>query len=296
MKTLLGLRPADLLTLCFLILLAAVSAVFYDKLPDGKALIFLYLLLLFIQILLIKRREKAVSNEAMHYLQAIIFPVLCVALTFDSLGRIVHYINPEDIDPLLIKLDYLIFRGHPTVMLEAIQFPVFTDILQVAYITHFILPIMLGVVLIKKGMTAEFDKTLFLILLCFYLSFIGYMLMPAIGPRFTIAHLQTTELKGLFVADIIQEILNKLEGIKRDAFPSGHTAVALVVSALAYRFHRGFFCVTLPVIVLLIFSTVYCRYHYVVDVLAGGILAGITIFIGDRYYDRWEARNNADTF
>lgn len=296
MKKLLGLRPAELLTLIFLILLAAVSAVFYGKLPDGKALIFLYLLLLFIQILLIKRHEKPGSDEAADYLQAIIFPVLCVALTFDSLGRIVHYINPQDIDPLLIKLDYLIFRGHPTVMLEAIQFPVFTDILQIAYITHFILPIMLGVVLIKKGMTAEFDKTLFLILLCFYLSFIGYMLMPAIGPRFTIAHLQTTELKGLFVAETIQEILNKLEGIKRDAFPSGHTAVALVVSALAYRFHRGFFYTTLPVVVLLIFSTVYCRYHYVVDVLAGGILAGITIFIGDRYYDRWEVRNNADTF
>lgn len=296
MKKLLGLRPAELLTLVFLLLLTIVSAIFYGKLPDGKSLIFLYLLLLFIQILLIKRHEKPGSDEAVDYLQAIIFPVLCVALTFDSLGRIVHYINPQDIDPLLIKLDYLIFRGYPTVMLEAIQFPVFTDLLQLAYTTHFFLAVLLGVVLKKKGLAAEFDKTLFLILLCFYLSFIGYMLMPAIGPRFTIAHLQTTELKGLFVAETIQETLNKLEGIKRDAFPSGHTAVALVVSALAYRFHRGFFYTTLPIVILLIFSTVYCRYHYVVDVLAGGILAGITIFIGDRYYDRWEARNNANTF
>jgi membrane-associated phospholipid phosphatase len=37
---------------------------------------------------------------------------------------------------------------------------------------------------------------------------------------------------------------------------------------------------------LLAASTVYCRYHYVVDVLAGLGLAVVTVPLGDRIYDR----------
>jgi membrane-associated phospholipid phosphatase len=104
-------------------------------------------------------------------------------------------------------------------------------------------------------------------------------------------HLQSSDLQGLFIAEPIQRILNDLEGIKRDAFPSGHTGVALVVSALAWRFHRGFFFITLPAIVMLIVATVYCRYHYVVDVIGGVVLAVLTLVLGERYYGYWEIRN-----
>jgi membrane-associated phospholipid phosphatase len=116
------------------------------------------------------------------------------------------------------------------------------------------------------------------------------MLFPALGPRYAMEHLQSAELRGAFLAEPLQQILNGLEGIKRDAFPSGHTGVALVVSGLAYRYLRGFFFLTLPVISMLIFSTVYCRYHYVVDVLGGFLLAAITFLIGEKYHGYREIR------
>jgi membrane-associated phospholipid phosphatase len=111
--------------------------------------------------------------------------------------------------------------------------------------------------------------------------------MPALGPRFTIRHLQNAELQGLFITEPIQDFLNQLEGIKRDAFPSGHTAIPLVVLYLACRFKRGLFWVFLPVVSALIFSTVYCRYHYVVDVFAGFGLTVVAIFFGEKYYGWW---------
>ena len=58
----------------------------------------------------------------------------------------------------------------------------------------------------------------------------------------------------------------------RDCFPSGHTEIALVVLLYAWRFERRYFCGLLPAVGLLLFSTVYLRYHYVVDVLAGALL------------------------
>ncbi len=294
MKFLYRLRPADALTLLFLACLMAVSLIFSGKIVHLKGLLSTYSLLLLLQMLLIKFDGRLSRNKTTGLLRGIAFPVLCVLVIFDSLGWLVHDIHPRDIDPYLIRLDYLIFGGYPTVMLEAIQRPFLTDILQLAYCSYYFLPVSLGLLLKLKGKEREFEKVVFFILLCFYLSYVGYILFPALGPRYTMNHLQTSDLRGLLVAGPIQRLLNKLEGIKRDAFPSGHTAVVLVISGLAYRFHKAFFYITLPVIILLIFSTVYCRYHYAVDVLGGALLAMITFLIGEKYYEQREDRNGFD--
>jgi membrane-associated phospholipid phosphatase len=283
-RVIFGLRPADAVTILFLLFLSLLTMAFYKKVPTAPTLIRIYLILIVSQVIIVRLKDK---NRFLGLLHDLIFPVICVLLIFDSLGDLVHYVNPKDIDPMLIRLDYLIFHGHPTVMLEEIMSPLLTDILQLFYSTYYFIPIIFGITLLYNNQRGKFERTVFLILFCFYLSYFGYILMPAIGPRFTISHLQTTELQGLFIAEPIQRLLNQLEGIKRDAFPSGHTAIALVVLYLAYRFKRGIFWIFLPIVLALIFSTVYCRYHYVVDIIAGFGLAIITIFLGERYYEWW---------
>jgi membrane-associated phospholipid phosphatase len=292
MRTLLTLRPADSVTIIFLLFLMVVTLGFHERVSHVKTLVLTYSALMAVQVFLIRYHETSSQNRALDMVRCVVFPVVCVLVIFDSLGWLVHAINPKDIDPLLIRLDYLVFRGYPTVMLESFQNPWLTDILQIAYSSYYFLPITLGVLLKVQKREEAFDRTVFLILLCFYLSYVGYLLFPALGPRYTMNHLQSTDLQGLFVTGPIQELLNRIEGIKRDAFPSGHTGVALVVLGLAYRFHKPFFSVALPVVALLIFSTVYCRYHYVVDVVGGVLLAAITFIIGDRYYGYREVRNN----
>ncbi|HXX58183.1 MAG TPA: phosphatase PAP2 family protein [Thermodesulfovibrionales bacterium] len=292
MKRLFLMRPADSVTVLFLAFLLAVSLIFSRALPHAYGLILTYSLLLIVQIMLVRSPAPAGGNGVTGFVRNLIFPVVSVLIIFNSLEMLVHDLHPRDIDQALIKLDYLIFNGYPTIILEALQRPLLTDVLQVAYSTYYFLPISLGLLLMLRKRDGEFERTLFLILLCFYLSYIGYMLFPALGPRYTMDHLQGSELRGAFAAEPIQRVLNGLEGIKRDAFPSGHTAVSLVVSFLAFKYHRIFFYLTLPVIALLIFSTVYCRYHYVVDVLGGFILAALTCMMGERYYDYWEVRND----
>jgi len=205
-------------------------------------------------------------------------------------------VNPKDIDPVLIRLDYLIFGGDPAVMLERIMNPFLTDVLEIAYTTYYFMAISLGVILMLHHKKEEFNRTIFLVLFCFYLSYLGYIILPALGPRFAINGLKDVPLKGFLVAEPIQNFLNWLEGIKRDAFPSGHTAIALTVLYLSCRFEKKLFRMLLPAVLALIFSTVYCRYHYVVDVLAGMILAVLTVFLGQWYYGWWSKRwARADT-
>lgn len=283
-KLIFGLRPADTVTIIFLLFLSILVILNYQNIPDSSFLLTTYIVLIFIQLLIIKYKD---TGNIMGIFHDLIFPTIYILLVFDSLGGLVHYVNPEDIDQTLIKLDYIIFNGYPTVMLEKIMSPLLTDIMQLAYTTYYFIPVSFGIILLLNRQRNEFDKTLFLVLFCFYLSFLGYILMPAVGPRFTVDHLQNLELQGLFITEQIQNILNTLEGIKRDAFPSGHTAIPLVILYSAYKFKRIFFWLLLPVVAALIFSTVYCRYHYVVDVIAGFALAILTIFLGEKYYKWW---------
>jgi membrane-associated phospholipid phosphatase len=292
MKTGLRLKPAESLTILFLLSLVMLSLVFYKQIPRFKTLTAAYTSLLVIQVLLSRNALSFSRSRAMDGIRSVVFPVACVLVIFDSLEFLVHPINPRDIDPALIRLDYLIFRGYPTVMLESFHHPVLTDLLQVAYSTYYFLPISLGVILKSQKGDEEFDRAVFFILLCFYLSYIGYILFPALGPRYTMNHLQSSELGGMWVAEPIQSVLNSIEGIKRDAFPSGHTGVALVVLGLAYRSHRRFFFVALPAVALLIIATVYCRYHYVVDIIGGVFLTGITFCMGEKYYGCRKTRDH----
>lgn len=280
-------RPADSITVLFLLFLDALTLSFYPAVPDAPFLIGIYSVLAVVQIALARFKKKGGFVGVFH---AVGFPIISVILIFDSLGRLVHYINPADIDPLLISLDYALFHGHPTVMLEGIVHPFLTDVLQLAYTSYYFIPISFGVILFKSGREGEFDRSVFLILLCFYLSYIGYVLFPALGPRFSLRSLQTVELQGLFIAEPVRRALDCLEGIKRDAFPSGHTAVTVLVLCLAYRYNKRYFLIALPVVSALILSTVYCRYHYVVDVIAGLMLTLLTLVIGERYYVWWERR------
>jgi membrane-associated phospholipid phosphatase len=280
-------RPADSVTIVFLLLLISLAVIFYPAIPKAPFLIVLYSILTVVQIVLIRFKN---NGNFMGVLHAIVFPILCVLLVFDSLGRLVHYINPGDIDPLLIRLDYTLFHNHPTVVLEKIMNPLLTDILQLAYTSYYFIPITFCIILFKKGMKEEFDRSVFLILFCFYLSYVGYILFPALGPRFYLSHIQTSELRGFLIAEPIQNILNSLEGIKRDAFPSGHTAITVLVLYLAYRYNKVYFRIALPLVSALIFATVYCRYHYVVDVIAGLVLMFLSLVIGEKYYAWWEQR------
>jgi membrane-associated phospholipid phosphatase len=277
-------RPADTVNIIFLLFLVVLTVVFHKGLPKTTFLISLYTTLIAAQFILIRIKDK---GKFLHFFYDLIFPTLCILLIFDSLEWVVHYINSEDIDPILIQLDYLIFNGHPTVMLERIMHPLLTDLMQIAYSTYYFIPIIFGIILLKTKKREEFNRSLFLILFCFYLSYVGYILFPALGPRFTIDHLQTAELQGFIIAERLQDLINRLEGIKRDAFPSGHTAVTVLVLYLAYKFNKIYFWICLPVVSALVFSTVYCRYHYFVDIIAGFILTILTVLIGEMAYKWW---------
>jgi membrane-associated phospholipid phosphatase len=94
---------------------------------------------------------------------------------------------------------------------------------------------------------------------------------------------QKVPLTGLWLTAPLQAILDALEGVQRDAFPSGHTTIAGIVLVMAARYQPRLFYPLVVVCVSLVVSTVYLRYHYVIDVIAGLLLAvlclGVTFWL-----------------
>jgi membrane-associated phospholipid phosphatase len=278
------LNPADRLTVIFLGMLTAVVLLFVRSIPAWPQLVAHYALLVFTITALAVLHERAPRSRLFDVLHSFI-PVIAVPVIFNSLGDIIPFVRTRYYDDVLIRIDHLLFGVHPTVWLERFTFAPLTAILQLAYISYYFMPIALGASLLLKKKRGEFDTAVFMVVLCFYLSYIGYLLVPAVGPRFALDHLQTADLHAGPATRWIQHTLNSLEHTKTDAFPSGHTAVALVSLYCAWKFkERMLVRVLLPAVTALVISTVYLRYHYVIDVIAGALLAALTVFISPRMH------------
>jgi membrane-associated phospholipid phosphatase len=274
------------LTLLFLIGLILLVLFFRDQIPRWRSLLSLYALGAGVLLVLKWCSDREVGGRVVKFINDF-SPVLYILLIYQSLGDLSHYLHP-DVDPQLIRIDFLLFGVNPTVWMERWVVPWFTGVMSVAYLSYFYLPARLVHTLYLKNPRRDFDLAVFVLLLVWYLSFLGNILFPAIGPRFTLAHLQSVPLKGNFIADFVSHLLNLLENNQRDCMPSGHTAIGLIVLFLSYRYARLLFYLFCPIVAALILSTVYLRYHYVIDLFAGAALAAGCSIIGPRLYRWWE--------
>ncbi len=75
---------------------------------------------------------------------------------------------------------------------------------------------------------------------------------------------------------------------QRDAFPSGHTQMALISLYLAHQYRLKSRFILYLLGTLLIISTVYLRYHYVIDVIGGVIFMIITVWTAPKIVALWE--------
>ncbi len=278
------LSPTERLTLFFLIGLALLTFFHRGQVPLWRSQLLFYGLLTALLFILGLFPDRMNSRGIGRILKDF-SPIFFVILTYQSLGNLIQYLWP-DVDSYLIQIDHFLFGVHPTVWMERWITPWLTDLLSLAYLSYYFLPVILIVTLYLRGRQDEFERSVFILTFGYYLSFVGYILFPAIGPRFTQVHLYSIPLEGSWITDWVRDTLNALEHNKRDCMPSGHTQIALMVLYLSHRYEKMLFRIFLPVVCALIFSTVYLRYHYVIDLFAGTLFATGSLLIASRLYKR----------
>ncbi len=214
------------------------------------------------------------------------YPLPYVASCYKEMALFIRAIRHTDSDRFLADLDYRIWHVHPTVWLERIQSPGLTEFLQIAYTLFVPAVLLVALLLWRKRYYPEFQYYAFLIALGFLVSYVGYLIVPARGPRFLLSGLQHVPLTGLWFFHDMQSTLDRLESAHYDCFPSGHTELTILAwwgsRMVSKRLFRIYFAYT-P---FLIFATVYLRYHYTVDVLAGAVVAGVLILLAPVLYTK----------
>ncbi len=302
-----AITPTDLVVIIFYLYLIAVNLLFHSSISEWYILVILNFSLIGFVVFVANKDKNSESKvwKNIHYY----YVVPLIFLSFKEVYVLLHSIHSLDYDYLLIAADRFLFGTDPTHFLYQFANPLLTEILQIAYGTFFFLPIILGVEYQIKHENKEFNFIIFLIVLGFFLSYIGYFFLPAVGPRFTLHDfsLTNTELPGIFLTNFLREIVNSgesipsgtpnpIEVVQRDVFPSGHTQMTLLIMYLAVKLkskNKLFFLIDGT---LLIFATVYLRYHYVVDLIGGLVFMIITILIAKPFFNWWQKKTGNPLF
>jgi membrane-associated phospholipid phosphatase len=289
------LRPLEAVNLAALAVLAALTLFLWRRLADpGDILLRFSLMGAFLAIIVFLTQPPRPLPKALR-IAVDFYPAAFVPFVYESLGVLIAAARGRARDDLLIEADRAILGGDVTVLLQPFVRPALAAFLYVAYSTYYFMPIVLGAVLWKRS-PEEARRFIFTLTICFYVSYAGYFTVPAYGPRTALASSHTVPLNTNPVAAAIERSINQLEHTKLDAFPSGHTMITVAVLIVAWRRHRKVFWIFFPIAMLLIFSTMYCRYHYLVDVIAGIVLAFATVPLGERLYDALARRQMARSY
>ncbi|MBI5117486.1 phosphatase PAP2 family protein [Candidatus Poribacteria bacterium] len=278
--------PTDIINLSFVLALLVMSVLFNERVQAWRLLILLYSVMLAVSGCLIwfSRGNPRPSDAFLRRW----YPVCFVILIFFSLGKIVHHLLPYEVDRHLIAIDYAMFGVHPTVFLSQFVNPYLVDALEMCYASFYFLPVILVSVLYRKRRMREFEAVGIAVCLGFYLSYVGNLFFPSSGPYLNLEAFHSIPLEGKWVGGFIRTTLAGLEPYRYDCFPSGHVAVTLITLVCCYRYERRLFWIMLPVGTGLILSTVLLRYHYVIDVLAGSILAIAAVYIAGLIQNAWD--------
>ena len=301
------LKAYDLVVIAFYIFLTILHLIFYDKIFNSSRWIIMNAGIISLAFLLAFLEDRYTNRvwRILHYWY--IAPL--ILLTFKELYYMIKPIRGMDYDFLFINIDRFLFGGDPTKFFYHIANPLLTEILQIVYGSFYLLPIILCLSLLRKKRYVATDFALFSVVYGFFLSYLGYFLLPGIGPRFILHDFNSVNqaLPGLYLTNFLREVVNAGESIpagtinpadlvQRDVFPSGHTMITLIVMYLSIKLKsrsRYFF---IPVGSLLIFSTVYLWYHYVIDLIAGALFMMFAMWSGKYIFNWWRRKIHKEEF
>lgn len=202
--------------------------------------------------------------------------------------------NPRSLDLELYRLDLAWFGVEPALWLDGRTTPAQTEWFAFFYYSYFyllaahIFPILFfgrdheKIARFGLGMT-----------LMATIGHLGYVMVPGYGPFRALADHFQHELQGGFFWDLVLRTV-EAGGAQKDIFPSMHTGFPAFLSMHSFLLRKEWpYRYSWPVLafftVNIMVATMYLRWHYLIDVVAGLILAIATALTAQQLV-RFETR------
>jgi membrane-associated phospholipid phosphatase len=229
------------------------------------------------------------------------YPLYMLAGFFREGGELNRMFVPAFLDPFFIRVERAIFGFQPSIeFMNALPYAWVSEVLYIAYFSFYFMigGVALLLYIFKRDKYFHYVSVVsFIFMSCCFV----YIFLPVIGPRifwdpaayYPLPADVAPAVAPVFPAAVTSGPFYRLmatlyRGFEAPgcAFPSGHITISIVTVVFSFRYLRRIRWFHLAVAILLGLATVYCRYHYVTDVVAGCVAAAALIPIGDRLYRR----------
>ncbi len=204
-----------------------------------------------------------------------------LALTYFNLRSIIPTVNAFDADRVLAAADLRLLPHHAAVLLEPLAtlatvewFSFFYQLYIYAGGIFLLLMVFLDRDIERQG---HFAVGVLLLLL----GHLFYLFVPARGPYDYLAQACSGPLPGgPIYAHVMATQIHAGPGL--DAFPSLHTAITLFLVLFVRQYWPRFRWLGYFLASQIIIATVFLRFHYVVDVIAGVAFGLLVVFSAPR--------------
>lgn len=190
------------------------------------------------------------------------------------LFKAIHLATHRSFDIELLALDRLLFAGvGATERVRVLENYWLSEILSLCYLAFYLLILVPVIVYAVKRKTQASRGFFYGLMLMYLFGFMGYCLIPAAGPYLQFPELFSYPPQGGAITSFLVGLVAQ-GGTGMDVFPSLHCGISLyILGYLMSQRHNWIALLILPVVAGLVLATLYLRYHYGIDLLAGTLLA-----------------------
>jgi len=270
-------RWTTTLTASYLAITAALIAIFGSTVPERFWLIAVHLTLSGSLLILNRARPSAgILHVIRDWHALLLFPFL-----FKEVELLAPVLGDWRLTAAIPAWESALFAGQPSLYLsERLAFVPLSEYLHFCYLSYVIVIPSLAAYWYVSGRLAAFGELLLLLSTVLLASYLFFLLLPVDSPYYLSQRLGPP-LSGHFFFDLAHQVSAR-GGARGGAFPSAHVSGAVVVSLVAWRHQRRLAYLLVPFTVSVMIATVYGRFHYVLDTLAGAALA-IAVVTAYRY-------------
>lgn len=296
----------DYATQGYLALVALIVLVLHgDAVPGWRWLVAAHVVALVLVHWLLLAHAARPKNRVLDFLRHF-YPVLLYTAFYRETGELNQMLHHGYIDAYFVRMDASIFGFQPSIkLMEWLPYPIVSELLYISYFSYYVMIVGVGVALFLRNRRHYFHY-LSVVSFVFYICYLVYIFTPVIGPRMFYRDFNGFTLPAELIPPGLAEVPESIQAgwffqtmkwiyhyfeAYGSAFPSSHVAIALTTVYFSFKYLRPIRWIHLVIAILLCLSTVYCRYHYAVDVIAGVLTAAVLVPIGNRLYARFGAED-----
>jgi membrane-associated phospholipid phosphatase len=214
-----------------------------------------------------------------------------VQMSYFLFADFLPFVSPHSLDRELYGLDLSLFGVEPAMFFDRFVTPITTEWFAFFYFAYFFVLALhvLPILFLSKNVTLLTEFALgMLIMFCVGHTF--YMLVPGYGPYRAMPEAFAHPLSSGVWWNTTEALVAR-SGAHKDIFPSLHTAAPLFILLMSVHRRRELpFKYTWPIVAFfaanIIIATMFLRWHYVIDVLAGMLLAVIAHLLSSHTAER----------